>query len=60
MDKRLYLKKRGDLVGLGSNLWMKYDLISILKSKCIPDSGESKEVGKYDLLKDTVSDGDCE
>lgn len=40
---------------------MKFDLISILKSKCIPDShGESKEAGKYDLLKDTVSDGDCE
>lgn len=39
---------------------MKFDLISILKSICIPDSGESKEAGKYDLLKDTVSDGDCE
>lgn len=39
---------------------MKFDLISILKSKCIPDSGESKEAGKYDLLKDTGSDGECE
>lgn len=39
---------------------MKFNLIFILKSKCIPDSGKSKEVGKYDLLKDTVLYGDCE
>lgn len=39
---------------------MKFDLIFILKFKCIFDFWESKGVGKYDFLKDIVFDGDCE